>query len=443
MNTDRGISLIFAITVVECLLIVDYIPTVWSKFTILRYILLTKDNRAQRGNGEFTQKPVVDCELRESISDGDYKKCCSLLASHEQPLEQVNSQGFSILHLSAKKDKIMIFKAILEKGANINTPTKDEQTVLHIAAHHGCYSICEFILENHVHLFSCKDRQGMNPAHCAALEGHVHILKLMLKFECDLTENTERYKENIVHLACITGSLDVCKFVASDKNISELLHSKNRECWSSIQCACKNGHLGVLKFLCESGVDLKNKSNKTGKNCLHTVCEKGYYKICEYILEKEPNLIKEVDNIEQHAGHYAAKIGHTDTLQLLINTNRDVLLRATPDNINMFHVACRHAWYDMCVSIDKEFPSLVSEITEKGWNAGLFVTERGDAEEERVKILKFLVQRNLDLCHVSRSGKTIYYNAKKNGLSSIVKYVLLKCPEAENLKRSISSDAPT
>ena len=428
---------------VVCLLTVDYIPTVWSKFTILRYKLLTGDNRARRGNGEFTLKPAVNCELRKSISNGDYKKFCSLLESREQPLEEVDSQGFSILHLSAKKDKIMIFKAIIEKGANINTPTKDEQTVLHIAAHHGCYSICEFILENYVHLFSCKDRQGMNPAHCAALEGHVHILKLMLKFECDLTENTERYKENIVHLACITGSLDVCKFVASDKNISGLLYSKNRECWSSIQCACKNGHLSVLKFLCESGVDLKNKSNKTGKNCLHTVCEKGYYKICEYILEKEPNLIKEVDNIEQHAGHYAAKIGHTDTLQLLINTNRDVLLRATPDNINMFHVACRHAWYDMCVSIDKEFPSLVSEITEKGWNAGLFVTERGDAEEERVKILKFLVQRNLDLCHVSRSGKTIYYNAKKNDLSSVVKYVLLKCPEAENIKRSISSDAPT
>uniref|UniRef100_A0A8W8LYD1 Uncharacterized protein n=1 Tax=Magallana gigas TaxID=29159 RepID=A0A8W8LYD1_MAGGI len=294
------------------------------------------------------------------------------------------------------------------------------------------------VTENYAALFSLKDNLGMNPAHYAANAGQYHILDLMLKQGCDLFAEDEKNNENIVHLACMVGSLEVCQFVKANKNLEKLLHAKNGGGWNSIQYATKNGHLDIVKFLLENGVDVKNKSKKIGKNCLHTACEFGKHEICEYIISKAPNLITDTDSSGQHAGHYAAKNGHTDILQLLINVDKYAMQRPSHDKINILHVACENAHYDMVVKIAKVFPFMVKEITEKGWNAALFITDKADAEEERIKILKHLLDHGLDVYRVSKSGKTILVNARKNNLKDIEQYLSQQFPNLIGLRRQIS-----
>lgn len=82
----------------------------------------------------------------------------------------------------------------------------------------------------------------MNPVHWAALAGQRSILELMMKYECDLTETTEPYKENIVLFACMGKNLEVCQFVGSNASasVAQLLKAENRERWSSIQYAAKS-----------------------------------------------------------------------------------------------------------------------------------------------------------------------------------------------------------
>lgn len=362
-------------------------------------------------------------------------------------LEQFTSRGFNSLHLAAKGGNISIFEyIILEFKLDVEIQAFDGRTVLHIAAFYGSFPICRYILKNHQKLFNVKDRYNMNPAHWAALAGQDGILRLMLEFNCNLSETTPRYDENIVLFACIGESYDVCKFVGSNESIKGLLHWKNSEGWNSIQYAAKSGNLEVFKYLCEMDVDIKNTSRQTGKNCLHTACEKGNIKICEYILEnrKDKTLITEVDKHEQHVGHFTAKSGNKDILDLLIRqlrntTSPNLLEKATTDNINILHIACRHARFDMCVKIAKTFPNLIGEITERGWNAALFITEKAGAERERIGILKFLEKHSLNVYHVTRSGKTILYNACVNRSAILVKYLLKNYPDLLNIEKSMNA----
>lgn len=377
--------------------------------------------------------------LRTSIVAGDFRTFQYLIQKFDKhSLEEVDSNGFNCLHSAANGGNLSIFKKICNVGVSVEKKTIDGSNILHIAAHHGCYPICKYILDNHSALFSLKDNLGMNPAHSAANAGQYHILDLMLKQGCDLFAEDEKNNENIVHLACMGGSLEVCQFVKANKNLEKLLHAKNGGGWNSIQCATKNGHLDIVKFLLENGVDVKNKSKKIGKNCLHTACEFGNYEICEYIISKAPNLLTETDSYGQHAGHYAAKNGYTDILQLLIKTNKNALQKASNDKINILHVACENAHYDMVVKIAKVFPLMVKEITEKGWNAALFITDKADAEGERIKILKHLLDHGLDVYNVSKSGKTVLVNARKNNLKDIEQYLSEQFPKLIGTKRSIS-----
>lgn len=378
-------------------------------------------------------------QLRTSIVAGDFRTFQYLIHKFDKhSLEEVDSNGFNCLHFAAKGGNLSIFKKICNVGVSVEKKTNDGSSILHIAAHHGCYPICKYILDNHAALFSLEDNLGMNPAHSAANAGQYHILDLMLKQGCDLLAEGQKNNENIVHLACMGGSLEVCQFVKANKNLEKLLHAKINGGWNSIQCATKHGHLDIVKFLLENGVDVKNKSKNIGKNCLHTACDFGNYEICEHIISKAPNLITDTDSNGQHAGHYAAKNGHTDILQLLIHTNKYAIHKPSHNKINILHVACEHAHYDMVVKIAKGFPLMVNEVTEKGWNAALFITDKADAEEERIKILKHLLDHGLDVYHVSKTGKTVLVNARNNNLNDIEQYLSEQFPMLIGTQRSIS-----
>lgn len=385
-------------------------------------------------------------KLHDVIQRGEFDEFKHLIPNFSKSeLEQLNTRGLNSLHLSAKGGNINIFEYILTFVMDIETQAIDKRNVLHIAAFYGSGPICRYILENHKKLFDVKDRYNMNPAHWAALNKQESILKLMLEFNCNLSETTPRYDENIVLFACIGESYEVCQFVGSTESIMGILHWKNSEGWNSIQYAAKSGNLTVFKYLCEMGVKIENRSRQTGKNCLHTACEKGNFEICSYILQdrKDKTLIKQIDRHDQNVGHFTAKSGNVDILSLLIthlrNTTMPNLLQTpTNDNINILHIACRHARFEMCGKIVEAFPNMISEITEKGWNAALFITEKAGAEKERIKILVLLEKRKLNVYHVSRSGKTILYNACVNRSPELVKYLLKNYPELLNIEKALN-----
>lgn len=364
----------------------------------------------------------------------------------KESLEKLNHRGLNSLHLSAKSGNLNIFKQILKLNVNIETLTTDGRNSLHIAAFCGSPSICTYILDCRKDLFDVTDRYNMNPAHWAALAGQHSILELLSEHGCNLSLRTPKYEENIVLFACIGESYNVCNFVGRNKDITDLLHATNSEGWNSIQYAAKSGNLEVFRYLCDMKVNIRNRSKQTGKNCLHTACEKGNIEICRYILEErnERTLITQLDKHEQHVGHYAAKSGNIEILELLIKKLSDtaalkpaLLENATTDNINILHIACRHARVDMCVKIADTFPDLISEITERGWNAALFITEKAGAEKDRIMILNFLKIRGLNIYHVTRSGKTILYNACVNRSAKLVKYLLDNYPDLLNIEKSM------
>lgn len=408
------------------------------------------ENHASLNDGPLSIEgdPNTDLpKLHDALVKNDEQEFNLLIKDIDKhSLNMFNNRGFNSLHLSAKGGNLKCFCQIL-KSVDINSKAVDGRNCLHIAAYNGSYSICKFIFQNHKQLFSERDvRYNMNPAHWAALGGQESILELIMKFDYKIiSEKTPKYEENIVLFACMGQSVAVCEFVKNCKEneISELLHALNSEGWNAIQYAAKSGSFEVFEFLVANKVDIRNKSKQTHKNCLHTACERGHKDICQYILKLAPDLIETTDKYEQHVGHFAVKSGDTEILHLLLQKTKEMkhqnkfLAKGTTHNINILHIACRHARYDMCVAIVKQFPDLINEITEKGWNAALFITEKAGAEKERVKILKFLEKHKLNVFHVSRSGKTILYNACVNRSKQLVQYLLKYYPDLLNIEKSM------
>lgn len=368
--------------------------------------------------------------------------------NHQKKIKRISglqNRGFNDLHLAAKEGNLEKFIEIWETLSKRNKDELDSRTgdgrnCLHIAAYFGHLDICSHILSNNKNLFLKKDNNKMNPAHWAALGGKIDILELMTCSGCDLAEKTEKYEENIVLFACIGDWVDVCKFAADHSTYKSLLHAKNREGWNPIQYAAKRGYYEMFNFLYTNGVDCYSKSFKTGKTCLHTASENGHVDICKFILNKQPDLKDKEDNNHQHAGHFAAKSGSTEILfALKEKAGLQFLKKVTTDNINILHIACKYANLDFCKQLKnwEILNDLCQDITEKGWNAALFITERCVDEEKRIQILELLTANGLDVYHVSRAGKTILYNACVNQSKELVKYLLKNFPALVGIERAL------
>uniref|UniRef100_K1QAB3 Uncharacterized protein n=1 Tax=Magallana gigas TaxID=29159 RepID=K1QAB3_MAGGI len=404
---------------------------------LLRWIWDRKNART-RSSRHSELNPIS--AIRRRIMEGKQQ------SSVETARKQLGRRGFNPLHIAAKEGNLDAFKTTYEACNDISSTTTDGRNILHIASYYGNHDICEYILTERKELYEKTDNNQIYPAHWAALAGHVNILELMSNHGCDLAYKTRKYEENIVLFACMNTGLDVFKFVAKNENLATLLHAKNRENWNSIQYAAKNGNLEAVKFLYENGVDIKNKSHKTGKNCLHTACEKGFNDVCAYILQKCPDLIQEKDKNNKHVGHFVAKSGNTNILkELLKYRDKSLWKKATSDNVNVLHIACKYARLDMCIEFEKLdiLHDLVLELTEKGWNAALFLTERAENELKRIEILKLLDKHGLDVHHASRAGKTILYNACANQSTKLIEYLLQNYPDLLCLERSIDAKTAT
>ncbi|XP_061179352.1 ankyrin repeat and death domain-containing protein 1B-like [Saccostrea echinata] len=237
---------------------------------------------------------------------------------------------------------------------------------------------------------------------------------MLINTKCDVLEKVGDARENIAIFACKGKSLEMMKFIGNRQDLTKALHEQNYEGWNVVHYAAKSGNCDILEYLIgEMKVDCINESTNKKKNCLHTACEAGHYEACKYLVKSAPRLLNLSDKDGNHAGHYAAMKGTVKIIKFLKDRGLDLEVRNN-ENVNILHVACLYAHLDLCKYLANEFPKLLKETTKRSENAALFVMERKDDEDKRIKILTYLVNRGLDVYHVSASGKSALYLACRN-----------------------------
>ncbi|XP_055999265.1 alpha-latroinsectotoxin-Lt1a-like [Ostrea edulis] len=360
-------------------------------------------------------------------------------------LNKADAMGWTLLHHAAYGGKMRIFQQLLTyKMVNLRATDIIGRTVLHISAavkkgeENG--EIFRTIVEKEQSLLEVEDKNGLMPFCYAALAGNKSILEQISNYGFDIRRQT-KYGETVAHLACIGNSLDVLQMLSKtdDKTTTDerkIISRKNKMDWNPLQYAAKTGNKKILQFLDEEKVRVFY-STEDLKYSFHTACENGNLEACKYIAGKSKESIHARDKSGRHAGHFAAKSGNIDILKYL-ETHGLKSDEVSSQNINILHIACRHGRLAMCEYIAERYPELVAQESKKGWNPALFLGERGGADEERIKILTYLVTKHdLFVYHVSRAGKSILHNACSNRSYRLCEHLLKTYPGLMTIERSM------
>lgn len=220
----------------------------------------------------------------QAVYRSDFHATSEALRSPDlRPLEAINSQGLTALHIAAlgnneemlrhllgyvRITQVMTYenspREVLKKWVNRRTP--DGSVCLHFAAYQGklvrfSQSTIELLLDNSADL-TLENNEGAGALQFAAQGNHPKaIFSLLRHYEISL-HATDKMGKNALHRAAYFGSDAAVELLLALDGTGLLLHSTDTNGSTPLHFAVVSGSTKVVRVLVTRGADPYAKDNK-------------------------------------------------------------------------------------------------------------------------------------------------------------------------------------
>ncbi len=196
--------------------------------------------------------------------------------------------GYTPLIQAGKRGNKTIVWLLVERGALLDRQGKDGATALHLAVQNGSKSIAWFLVENGAKV-DLQDQEGMTALHRAVAAGDDALVWYLLEKGAD----------------------------------PGLANNDGCDC---LHLAAQLGHEKILKLLIDRGVDT-GRQDKKGQTVFHHAAQGGGDGRVDMVRALVTRGARHLD-VPDHSGltalHLAARQGHGDTVQALVEGHADL-----------------------------------------------------------------------------------------------------------------------
>jgi ankyrin repeat protein len=116
------------------------------------------------------------------------------------------------------------------------------------------------------------------PMRCAAANGHVEVVRLLLKCGA-IVQRANANQRTALHAAASNGRLDVCRLLL---NWAAKVDPVDKWKDTPLHDAARLGHLSVVKLLVERGADVTLRNNK-GQIACDLARSEGKYDVSDWL----------------------------------------------------------------------------------------------------------------------------------------------------------------
>lgn len=163
------------------------------------------------------------------------------------------ARGCSFLHQVALGNLSDLEKILAERPALVNFRDYDRRTPLHVAASEGLVDICQFLIYKGARV-NRSDRWGGHPLDDAHRHGRVEVVDLLCKHGAKFGSTSQTV--NLI-TAASEGNVDEVKTLLEYGSLD--LNQGDYDHRTALHLAANEGHLEVVKLLCEAGADVNVK----------------------------------------------------------------------------------------------------------------------------------------------------------------------------------------
>lgn len=295
------------------------------------------ENHADSCPSEITGGGDVEQGLNSSQDNVTRAQPSLVLSNSGKALEQTGKKQYvkqvtgryndTDLHLAAKKGDLEAVKKLLD-GLNSQNSVQNPQADIEMGEIRSC-------------LVDEENELAETPLYIAAEQGHLDVLKELLKFahpETLAKKNHTGY--DVFHIAAKQGHISIVKQLLNhNPDLSKTLDLSNA---TPLISAATKGHVEVVNELLARDSQLTGIARSNGKNALHLAARSGYTDIVRALLAKDPQMARRTDRKGQTALHMAAKGANClDVVKELLQVDPAVVMLPDRNGNTPLHVATR------------------------------------------------------------------------------------------------------
>lgn len=363
----------------------------------------------------------------------------------------VNRTGVTPLQLAAIDGNAAMLERLIKAGADPNAPlTPEGDTVLMMAARNGRPAAIKTLLDNGAQINARETWGGTTALMWAVSEGHFAAAKMLVELGADV--NLKSYYVPAANGRGFEGRRPVN--AGPEQTVQDYAGG-----WmTALMMAARQGDMEAVRFLVEAGTDVNTVSGD-GKNALGLAIFNGHYEIASFLIDKKSDvnradaqrftpLFWAVDrrDMEKGANGFAWLVTD-DPLPLIkklleAGANPNAVVNNTPRSRNrggspriVFANTLMRAVFAGDIEVAKLLlahgadPNTVSSDNESMLQAaaGLAFIPGYNAErtsEERVALVKMLLELGADVNHADHYGITPLMSAANRGDVPVLKVLI-------------------
>ncbi|MBO9481659.1 ankyrin repeat domain-containing protein [Salinisphaera sp. G21_0] len=161
------------------------------------------------------------------------------------------------LHYAAAQGQQKTIGALIDRGANVNSRTKDGRTPLHYAAAQGQLEAIGALIARGGDVNS-RTKDGRTPLHCAAEKGQLEAIGALIAKGADVNSRTKDERTPL-HFAAEKGQLEaIGALIAAGADVN----SQSKDGRTPLHCAAEKGHQEAIDALIARGANVNAQTVK-------------------------------------------------------------------------------------------------------------------------------------------------------------------------------------
>ncbi|KAL3861995.1 hypothetical protein ACJMK2_008001 [Sinanodonta woodiana] len=282
----------------------------------------------------------------------------------------------------------------------------------------------------------------------AIKHGSVDAIEYLLESGADIKYRSKK-GENLLHIACLYGRLDLVKSLHSKQ--PTLMTETDGDGRSVGHSVAVGGRVEILEFLLTFGLNPMH-TDHTGWNLLHYACWHGNKAMAEHLAGNYSKLLNS-DTKEGLSVLMCAVFGgsinmFTKMYQLMeqslnvnnnsctnLSNNVQYLTRKTNDQQTLLHMSCLRGSLEMTKYLKQTYPTMLHEVDNMTRTPAHYAAHSGN-----IALLTYLIDCGIDpWCRTSQK-ETLLHRACRSGQLEISKHLSQMYPtmpiEVDNMKKT-------
>mmetsp|Transcript_29834 Transcript_29834/g.65212 ORF Transcript_29834/g.65212 Transcript_29834/m.65212 type:complete len:884 (-) Transcript_29834:338-2989(-) len=269
----------------------------------------------QRLQGIWLQNPIAE-HPRLKRPQGGFAKC---LSCTERPAR--DAAGNTALHHAAREWHESCIAALIEEGVDINAQNEEGRTPLTCAAQEGHVEVVKLLMLDPRVDINRPMTSGATPLYKAALGGHLEVVAQLMQHP-KLNVNSLRRAEGGA-----AGGMGAGGIFSTLKELSEHMagapEDKPEEGFTPLFIAAQEGHADIVrKLLTHPQLDV-NRAEENGITPLNMAAQQGHLEVVVALLEDARAHVNQPTKDGCTPLYIAAQQGHVEVVRTLMLGSRN------------------------------------------------------------------------------------------------------------------------